>query len=268
MIDAERCTPGGIVKVETYSAAGGRWTEAYYVPTAADLAALDRLEPGCPPDRVPWERFRAELIAAPAALLPQRDWQRAPAASLLMMLEALRRRMADDEAASRGIGEPEAPQATPARTSPKRKATEPSEARILAGKLLIEAWNQSGNGTKPFDGYAELIRTAKQRHGVDISKSNLTNAQRDLGELAEPIRRWVNPRRLSPATPDDPKATPGEVEDCKTWFMLRREYQQAAVFERINALTPEAWRALAAQPVEHWETCLKSMVKESGAGIR
>ena len=248
--------------MEVFGTSGGRWTETYYAPAAADLAVLDRLEPGCPPDRVPWERFRAELIAAPAALLRQRDWRRVPAASLLMMIERLRSRLAADEDASRGIAEPEAPRATP------RRCTERSRERTLAGEVLLEAWSDSGEGAAQFPGYKALQDAAMRRHGVKISKDHLSRARKDLGELGGPIGQWVNPRRLSPVRVDEPEPTPGEIEECRTWFMAHSKYQLKRVFERVNELTPQAWKALAAQPEEQWEEVMKQFAKEAAVGIR
>jgi hypothetical protein len=270
LIDADRCTPGGLVQIETFSTRGGRWTETYYAPAAADLAVLDRLEPGCPPDRVPWERFRAELIVAPAALLRQRDWRRVPAASLLMLMERLRRRLAADEAASRGIAEPEAPRAMPDSAPQKRNPTERSEERKLARRLLEEAWNQSDNGTKPFPGYDALIQTAKVRHGVDVTKSHLSNARRyDLGELTEQVGRWVNPPRLSPVRADEPEPTPAQIEDCQQWFATKAaEAKSGRVLNALPDSTAEFWKHMAARSPEDWQAAFVQFTKEAQTGIR
>jgi hypothetical protein len=243
LIDADRCTPGGLVQIETFSTRGGRWTETYYAPAAADLAVLDRLEPGCPPDRVPWERFRAELIVAPAALLRQRDWRRVPAASLLMLLERLRRRLAADEDASRGIAEPETPRQPEGVPDDRGKVSQGDRARLLLLGLAERG--------EP----CPKLRDLASANGV--SEATLSKAASALKQHNPRFAKWYQPRQRN-------ARAVGSVTDGLLGVVGVRPEESAMPIEDAQAIR---CRIMADPRVQHLRPVLQKWTDEQWAEI-
>ena len=245
-------------------AAGYGFRVPGYVPTDRDLDLLESLFPECRVDGVPWEAIRAELECAPPGLIEPRNWAAATAPALLASCAAVRRALAADEDASRGIAEPETPQATP--PAADRKPSKASEPRVVAGRLLLKAWKDYGEGAEKFPGYDALAEEGRRLFGVEIESHHFSRALKDLGERRDTIRRWIKPPKAMPGGRPQPAPTPGEIGECKAWFRNHPAAKADGVSDLLDSQSPEFWQHMTRSP-NLWERAMQELVKEASAGI-